>query len=98
MELQVIDDGVWGLEVAQPLPGGFALPVRMVVVRPPSGGLWVHNPVALDDAETPTGALLWCTQTRKELAQSISCHGEVLDGPDTRARLEAVLAWMLRGA
>ena len=50
MELQQIHDDVW--TTTAPLTMlGLHLGTRMTVVRLPSGGLWVHSPVALEPAD-----------------------------------------------
>ncbi len=48
MELQQLHDDVWTASAAQTMLG-LHLGTRMTVVRLPSGGLWVHSPIALDD-------------------------------------------------
>jgi hypothetical protein len=42
-------DGVWSADALLPMPG-FSLPIRMTVLRLPSGALWLHSPIAIDDA------------------------------------------------
>lgn len=48
MELQQLHDDVWAASAPQTMLG-LHLGTRMTVVRLPSGGLWVHSPIALDD-------------------------------------------------
>ena len=56
-----LDSGLWRLERKLRLPGGLVLPVGMTIVRLPSGGLFLHSPIALDD----------------EVARSIASLGKV---------------------
>jgi hypothetical protein len=44
-----LDEGLWRVERKLRMPGGMVLPVGMTVVRLPSGALFLHAPVALDD-------------------------------------------------
>lgn len=44
-----IAPGVWGIEDDLFMPGGLHFPVRMTVVKLPSGGLLLHSPVKIDD-------------------------------------------------
>lgn len=48
--LQRLADGVWAADDDLRLNPGFHMPVRMTVLRLPSGSLLLHSPVALDDA------------------------------------------------
>ncbi|TNF24625.1 MAG: hypothetical protein EP329_24580 [Deltaproteobacteria bacterium] len=41
---------VWSVAHTTRGPGGLHFPGKMVVVRLPSGGLWLHSPVPIDDA------------------------------------------------
>lgn len=45
----VVDEGIWILEGDTVSFYGFAYPTRSVVVRLPSGGLWIWSPVALSE-------------------------------------------------
>lgn len=47
--LTAIAPDVWGVTNDLFMPGKIHFPVRMTVVRLPSGGLWVHSPVKIDD-------------------------------------------------
>jgi len=47
--LEPIADGLWTAAQQIRIPGGAILPLRMTVARLPSGTLWVHSPVALDE-------------------------------------------------
>lgn len=47
--LESVADQVWVAEDAVRIPGAW-LPARMTIVRLPSGGLWVHSPLAPRDA------------------------------------------------
>jgi len=49
MTLEQHDDGLWSKPVAQSFLG-LHVGTRMTVVRLPSGGLWVHSPIALTAA------------------------------------------------
>jgi hypothetical protein len=49
MILTELSPGVWSHEVTLPLPLGVRMPLRMTVLRLPSGKVLVHNPVKLDD-------------------------------------------------
>lgn len=51
MTLRPIATDLWTLDADLRLPGGFTLPVRTTVVRLPDGGLWIHSPVRLSDAD-----------------------------------------------
>ena len=48
--MEAIADDVWGVSGAARMPGGVVFPLRMTVIRLPDGGLWLHSPVAIDDA------------------------------------------------
>lgn len=48
--LTQIDDHVFAAESVLDLVAGFRIPVRMTVIRNPEGDLWVHSPLAIDDA------------------------------------------------
>jgi hypothetical protein len=48
--VQQLDDDTWFVETAQKIPGGAKLPARMYILRLPDGALWIHSPVAMDDA------------------------------------------------
>ena len=50
MELEQLHEDVWTATAAQTM-FGLHLGTRMTVVRLPSGGLWVHSPIALETAE-----------------------------------------------
>jgi len=41
--------GLWRLERKLRMPGGLVLPVAMTIFRLPSGGLFLHSPIALDE-------------------------------------------------
>lgn len=43
-------NGLWEATGELRLAPGFYLPARMTVARLPDGALWVHSPIALDDA------------------------------------------------
>lgn len=47
-------DGLWEARRELRLAPGFHLDARMTVVRLPDGGLWLHSPLALDDALAAT--------------------------------------------
>ena len=48
--MEQIADGVWGVRGEARMPGGVTFPLRMTVVRLPDDSLWLHSPVAIDDA------------------------------------------------
>lgn len=48
--LHAIAPQIWHATQDNTLPGGVHLPVRMVVVQLPSGGLWLHSAIPIDDA------------------------------------------------
>lgn len=56
--LKQLDDDLWCVDSVQRLGGGVHFPARMTIVRLPGeqaehgeqGDLWVHSPVAIDDA------------------------------------------------
>lgn len=48
--LRTLDRDLWCLDADLRLQAGFHLPIRMTVVRLADGGLWLHSPVAIDDA------------------------------------------------
>jgi hypothetical protein len=48
--LRPLAPDVWEALDDLSLPGGLHFPVRMTVVRLPDGGVWLHSPIALDDA------------------------------------------------
>jgi phage tail protein X len=48
--LEPIAENLWSLPQILPLPGGVRMPVRMGVIRLPTGELLLHSPVAIDDA------------------------------------------------
>jgi len=48
MDLQRLHDDVWTATAPQTMLG-LHLGTRMTIVRLPSGGLWVHSPIPLDD-------------------------------------------------
>lgn len=45
-----LTDGVWTFAPSQPVPR-LGLPLRMTVIRLADGGLWLHSPTPLTDAE-----------------------------------------------
>lgn len=47
--LQQLDDGIWTATTRQRIPGGVTLPAAMFVIRL-DDGLWIHSPIAIDDA------------------------------------------------
>lgn len=47
---KAVADDIWIVDGAPLHPGGITLPVRMTVVRLPSGDLWLHSPVRYGDA------------------------------------------------
>jgi hypothetical protein len=47
--LEQLDDKLWSASSIQAMPGGVKLPARMIVVGL-DDGLWVHSPIAIDDA------------------------------------------------
>jgi hypothetical protein len=49
MPLTAHADDLWSAE-SQLSMTGFTLPVRMTIIRLPSGGLLLHSPIAIDDA------------------------------------------------
>lgn len=48
--LQPIAQDLWVVDDWQPVGPGVVFPSRMVVVRLPDGGLWLHSPIAIDPA------------------------------------------------
>lgn len=48
--MRSVDRNLWVVDADHWMPGGVWFPVRMVVVRLPDGGLWLHSPVPVDDA------------------------------------------------
>lgn len=50
MTLRALDRDLWCLDADLRVGAGFHLPIRMTVIRLADGGLWLHSPVALDDA------------------------------------------------
>lgn len=50
MTLRALDRDLWCLDADLRVQAGFHLPVRMTVIRLADGGLWLHSPVAIDDA------------------------------------------------
>lgn len=48
--LERVDDAVWTVSAKQALGGGLEMGARMTVIRLPDGGLWLHSPIAIDDA------------------------------------------------
>lgn len=48
--LHPLATGVWEALDDLYLPGGLHFPLRMVVVRLEDGSLWLHSPIAIDDA------------------------------------------------
>lgn len=49
-QLRHVAEDLWTRDTLLSLPLGLRLPLRMTVVRLPSGKLMLHNPVAMDDA------------------------------------------------
>ncbi|KIG15458.1 Methanol oxidation glmU-like protein [Enhygromyxa salina] len=47
--LNQLDDELWCVDALQPLGPGVQFPARMTIVRL-ADGLWVHSPIAMDDA------------------------------------------------
>jgi len=47
--IERVDDGLWCVAHDVYLPGGVHFPGRMTVVQLPSGALWLHSPVPIDD-------------------------------------------------
>lgn len=50
MTLRALDRDLWCLDADLRIQAGFHLPVRMTVIRLADGGLWLHSPLAIDDA------------------------------------------------
>lgn len=50
MTLEALGPEIWSVAEQLNLGGGIHLPARMTVVRLPTGGLWLHSPIAIDDA------------------------------------------------
>lgn len=50
MTLRALDRDLWCLDADLRVQAGFHLPVRMTVIRLADGGLWLHSPIAIDDA------------------------------------------------
>ena len=48
--LETINEHIYGLGGDLYMPGGVHFPVRMTIVRMPDNRLWLHSPVAIDDA------------------------------------------------
>jgi hypothetical protein len=48
--LRELDRDLWCLDADLRIHAGFHLPIRMTIVRLADGGLWLHSPVAIDDA------------------------------------------------
>jgi hypothetical protein len=48
--LRAIDRDLWCLDADLRIQAGFHLPIRMTIVRLAEGGLWLHSPIAIDDA------------------------------------------------
>ncbi|MFV8749863.1 DUF4336 domain-containing protein [Nannocystaceae bacterium ST9] len=48
--LRALDRDLWCLDADLRVQAGFHLPIRMTVVRLAEGGLWLHSPIAIDDA------------------------------------------------
>lgn len=48
--LTPIADEVWSAESHHRMGPGLGFPVRMTVVRLADGGIWLHSPIAIDDA------------------------------------------------
>jgi hypothetical protein len=50
MTLRALDRDLWCLDAELRVQAGFHLPIRMTVLRLADGGLWLHSPIAIDDA------------------------------------------------
>ena len=50
MALRNLAPGLWCVESSLRVGAGFHLPVRATVIRREGGALWLHSPIALDDA------------------------------------------------
>lgn len=50
MSLEPLTDDLWIADHPHRMPGGIDLPTRMTVVRLPSGDVWLHSPIPIDDA------------------------------------------------
>lgn len=50
MTLRALDNDLWCLDADLRIQAGFHLPIRMTVIRLADGGLWLHSPIAIDDA------------------------------------------------
>lgn len=48
--LRALDRDLWCLDADLRVAAGFHLPIRMVVIRLAGGGLWLHSPIAIDEA------------------------------------------------
>ena len=48
--LQEITHDIYCAESGMRMPGGIHFPLRMTIVRLPEGRLWLHSPIAIDDA------------------------------------------------
>jgi hypothetical protein len=50
MTLCTLDRDLWCLDADLRVAAGFHLPIRMTIIRLADGGLWLHSPIAIDDA------------------------------------------------
>jgi len=50
MTLRALARDLWCLDADLRVQAGFHLPIRMTVIRLADGGLWLHSPVAIDEA------------------------------------------------
>lgn len=50
MTLRALDRDLWCLDADLRVQAGFHLPIRMTVIRLADGGLWLHSPIAIDEA------------------------------------------------
>ena len=86
MNLEQLHDDVWTAAAPQTMLG-LHLGTRMTVVRLPSGGLWVHSPISLDEAAHE--ALRALGPIEHILAPNLYHHLHV--GPMASAHEEAVV-------
>ena len=94
MRLQPFTHDVWFAEDDLWMAGIIHFPIRMVVVRLPDGGLWLHSPIAIDDALA--GELAGLGPVRHLVAPSKMHHLFMADAvaryPDAEVHLAPGLA------
>lgn len=90
--LKPFAEGIWivdGPEIGMAYLGlTLPFPTRMTVVRTPSGGLWIHSPIAWDDA---LGAAIAALGPVEHIVAPNTLHYWYL--PDWRARFPAARAY-----